>query len=251
MYGGSVTDVHYVALTWNPVTQTVQRKASSALASYVDDIFREALPRLSDCIKKTCQHQAVLQIDSDQECDRNTTTTDECLFDREPEQEVKSPTSCVRTAGSYDSIEVDRVSYAISDKAAWMQWFRNSFCALQQVSCRVIAKEWIKTIQPQKQRRHPYNGRLPSVQKQKGQNLGRPAYWPHNVTYKEPDHILKEGQNFAIPLVGSETDSDSRSCDVVSTSYYEYTSSRDYADERCYLRKNNHCARPSVLAGSR
>lgn len=52
---------------------------------------------------------------------------------------------------------------------------------LQQVMCKMIAKEWIKVIEPKKQTRFPYN---------KGEE-GKPGWWPKDVRHKEPDHLMK------------------------------------------------------------
>lgn len=55
------------------------------------------------------------------------------------------------------------------------------FSQLQQVMCKMIAKEWVKVIEPKKQTRFPYN---------KGE-AGKPAWWPVDVRHKEPDHLMK------------------------------------------------------------
>jgi len=75
----------------------------------------------------------------------------------------------------------------------WEKWFNDAFRAVQQVSCRVIAKEWIKTIHPKKQSTHPYNGKNPRTREIGDPNLTKPPYWPKDVIHKEPDHINKEG----------------------------------------------------------
>ena len=45
----------------------------------------------------------------------------------------------------------------------------------------MIAKEWVKVIEPKKQTRFPYN---------KG-DAGKPTWWPADVRHKEPDHLMK------------------------------------------------------------
>lgn len=55
------------------------------------------------------------------------------------------------------------------------------FGQLQQVMCKMIAKEWIKVIEPKKQTRYPYN---------KGEEA-KPSWWPKDVRHKEPDHLMK------------------------------------------------------------
>lgn len=76
---------------------------------------------------------------------------------------------------------------------SWEKWFNDAFRAVQQVSCRIIAKEWIKTIHPKKQSTHPYNGKNPRTGDRGDPELTKPSYWPKDVIHKEPDHINKEG----------------------------------------------------------
>lgn len=87
------------------------------------------------------------------------------------------------------------VQYRADAKASWEKWFSDAFRAVQQVSCRVIAKEWIKTIHPKKQSTHPYNGKNPRTGDRGDPELTKPPYWPKDVIHKEPDHINKEGMS--------------------------------------------------------
>jgi hypothetical protein len=64
-----------------------------------------------------------------------------------------------------------------------MDYYERAFKNLQQINCRVVAKEFIKFIEPRKQRKHPY----------KGGDQCKPEWWPADVMHKEPDHILKDG----------------------------------------------------------
>lgn len=65
-----------------------------------------------------------------------------------------------------------------AERTAFMEM---RFGQLQQVMCKMIAKEWIKVIEPKKQTRFPYN---------KGEE-GKPSWWPADVRHKEPDHLMK------------------------------------------------------------
>lgn len=56
------------------------------------------------------------------------------------------------------------------------------FTEIQQLSCKQIAKHWIKEVEPFKQSSYPYK---------KG-NASKPQWWPRDVVHKEPDHIKKE-----------------------------------------------------------
>ena len=65
-----------------------------------------------------------------------------------------------------------------------MTWYASKFDSLQQQTCKVVVKAWIKVIEPKKQTRYPYN---------KG-NEGKPPWWPQELRHKEPDHLVKFGQ---------------------------------------------------------
>lgn len=60
---------------------------------------------------------------------------------------------------------------------------------MQQTSCKLISKAFIKLIEPRKQTRFPYS---------KG-NTTTPPWWPntmgqHSVHHKEPDHLPRQGE---------------------------------------------------------
>lgn len=55
------------------------------------------------------------------------------------------------------------------------------FRQLQQLVCKIVAKAWIKVIEPKKQTRYPYN---------RGEE-SKPVWWPDEVRHKEPDHLMK------------------------------------------------------------
>lgn len=65
------------------------------------------------------------------------------------------------------------------------------FKNLQQTACKLVAKAWIKLVEPKKQSTHPYTG---SDEK-------APGWWPkpwgpnkdERVRHKEPDHLYKKG----------------------------------------------------------
>lgn len=57
----------------------------------------------------------------------------------------------------------------------------------KQANCRVLAKAFIKFIEPHKQTRHPYNGGG-----DRDSEKTKPGWWPPDVIHKEPDHLGKE-----------------------------------------------------------
>ena len=60
-------------------------------------------------------------------------------------------------------------------------YYSSRFAALQQATCKLVVKAWIKVIEPKKQMKYPYN---------KGEEL-KPAWWPEGVRHREPDHLSK------------------------------------------------------------
>jgi hypothetical protein len=62
------------------------------------------------------------------------------------------------------------------------------FRQLQQLCCKIVAKAWIKVIEPKKQTRYPYN---------RGEE-SKPDWWPDDVRHKEPDHLMKPGMSHAM-----------------------------------------------------
>lgn len=78
---------------------------------------------------------------------------------------------------------------------------------MQQTSCKSVARTWIKSYEPQKQTKYPYNGGIlkEEVIRQYGdKNLGeltKPPWWPSTegwpnnggCRHREPDHLKKPG----------------------------------------------------------
>jgi hypothetical protein len=60
----------------------------------------------------------------------------------------------------------------------------------------MVAKAFIKFIEPRKQVRHPYNGGKPPAGSAPGTTgdpeKTKPEWWPPGVMHKEPDHLRKE-----------------------------------------------------------
>jgi Protein of unknown function (DUF2841) len=77
----------------------------------------------------------------------------------------------------------------IGDSEEVWKFYQQRFRGVQQTACKLIAKHWIKAIEPKKQSRYPYTG---------GE---APPWWPKPwgsardevVTHKEPDHQKKNG----------------------------------------------------------
>ncbi|KAL6401203.1 hypothetical protein AUP68_16932 [Ilyonectria robusta] len=71
-------------------------------------------------------------------------------------------------------------------------FYEQRFTNCQQAACKLIAKAWVKAIEPKKQSTYPYTG---------GDDKA-PKWWPKpwgltredKVRHKEPDHLYKRGQ---------------------------------------------------------
>ncbi|KAK6866175.1 hypothetical protein PG995_002703 [Apiospora arundinis] len=77
----------------------------------------------------------------------------------------------------------------VSDEKELWDFYEQRFKDCQQTACKLIAKAWIKAVEPKKQSTHPYTG---SDEK-------APDWWPQpwgtgkedRVRHKEPDHLYK------------------------------------------------------------
>ncbi|PHH69538.1 hypothetical protein CDD82_7697 [Ophiocordyceps australis] len=77
----------------------------------------------------------------------------------------------------------------IGDSEAVWKFYEQRFKNCQQTACKLIAKAWVKVVEPKKQSTHPYTG---SDEK-------APDWWPkpwgptkeEKVRHKEPDHLYK------------------------------------------------------------
>lgn len=82
----------------------------------------------------------------------------------------------------------------IGDTAAVWSFYEQRFKNCQQTACKLIAKAWVKAVEPKKQSTHPYTG---SDEK-------APDWWPKpwgptkddKVRHKEPDHLYKRGMYY-------------------------------------------------------
>ncbi|KAH7349424.1 hypothetical protein B0T11DRAFT_301665 [Plectosphaerella cucumerina] len=83
----------------------------------------------------------------------------------------------------------DRTGLQIGDKEAVWKFYDQRFRNCQQTACKLIAKAWVKAIEPKKQTHHPYTGKEAKA----------PSWWPtpwgstkeDKVRHKEPDHLYK------------------------------------------------------------
>lgn len=78
---------------------------------------------------------------------------------------------------SYKKITIDP-----HNKVSVKNYLYTCFEELQQIPCKLIAKAWIKIVEPKKQSKYPY----------KNGNSSKPYWWPSTAVHKEPDHLKKD-----------------------------------------------------------
>jgi len=105
---------------------------------------------------------------------------------------VREELLAVECVDSFDD-ESDLVPLEIGDTEKVTAYYESVFKRLQQLNCRMLAKSFIKLIEPRKQVRHPYNGGRGSVPGERGDpEMAKPYWWPRDVIHREPDHLRKE-----------------------------------------------------------
>ncbi|ODM14263.1 hypothetical protein SI65_10318 [Aspergillus cristatus] len=88
---------------------------------------------------------------------------------------------------------IRRTALRVGDHDLLRRYYEKAFDNFQQLNCRMIAKAWIKLVEPRKQVNHPYNGRknVGGTSQRVDPELTKPRWWPTGVTHKEPDHLPK------------------------------------------------------------
>jgi hypothetical protein len=93
------------------------------------------------------------------------------------------------------------VAMQIGDTEKLIEYYENALKHFQQINCRLIAKHFIRHIEPRKQVKHPYNGGESG-----NPEITKPEWWPAEVMHKEPDHLKKQRKCFAVLAPFSVTD---------------------------------------------
>ncbi|KAJ5606592.1 hypothetical protein N7510_009373 [Penicillium lagena] len=86
-----------------------------------------------------------------------------------------------------------KVVVSVRDANLLGRYYKKAFENLQQTNCRVLAKAYIKLVEPRKQVNYPYNGRkiVDGTPRQLDPNETKPPWWPSGVSHREPDHLPK------------------------------------------------------------
>lgn len=107
-----------------------------------------------------------------------------------PYQQRKRPRNSVpRRAVAADTIIRKQRAIKAADEKVIMALYDHRLRGTTQAVCKLIAKAWIKMLEPKKQSTHPYTGELRTA----------PDWWPRRygptereqVRHREPDHLLK------------------------------------------------------------
>ncbi|KAJ5182869.1 hypothetical protein N7492_000485 [Penicillium capsulatum] len=90
----------------------------------------------------------------------------------------------------------EMVPLRVGDTQKILNYYEGALKHFQQLNCRMVAKAFIKFIEPRKQVRHPYNGGKAPPGSAPGTSgdpeKTKPEWWPPGVMHKEPDHLRKE-----------------------------------------------------------
>jgi hypothetical protein len=92
---------------------------------------------------------------------------------------------------------------SVEDRPLLALYYSKVFQNLQQTNCRILAKAYIKLVEPRKQVNHPYNGRkvVAGNPTQFDPNVSKPPWWPSGVSHREPDHLPKVGRrSITLPI---------------------------------------------------
>lgn len=91
---------------------------------------------------------------------------------------------------------------SIKDKGFLRRYYEKIWENFQQTNCRVLAKAYVKLIEPRKQVTYPYNGRkiIAGKTHQLDPNETKPPWWPTGVSHREPDHLPKAGERNPVSI---------------------------------------------------
>jgi Protein of unknown function (DUF2841) len=100
------------------------------------------------------------------------------------------------------SVNDKNAMISVKDPDLLALYYEKAFENIQQTNCRILAKAYVKLVEPQKQVNYPYNGRklIAGTKSQLDPNVTKPPWWPSEVSHREPDHLPKAGRRIIIML---------------------------------------------------
>ncbi|TID15467.1 hypothetical protein CANINC_004433 [Pichia inconspicua] len=90
--------------------------------------------------------------------------------------------SSISTGSLSETDNYKKVMINPTNKVDVKNYLYNCFEEFQQVPCKLLAKAWIKIIEPKKQSTYPY----------KNGDKCKPYWWPASCVHREPDHLKKD-----------------------------------------------------------
>jgi hypothetical protein len=101
---------------------------------------------------------------------------------------------------------------SLRDPYCLRRYYAKVFESLQQTNCRLIAKSYVKLVEPHKQVLYPYNGRktVAGITYEMTPSETKPPWWPSGVRHREPDHLHKPGRVMSPSLYLALTDFSNR-----------------------------------------
>lgn len=100
-----------------------------------------------------------------------------------------------------DNLNRTPIYVEIGDRQAIDTFYHKAWKAFQQINCRIVAKQYVKVIEPRKQVKHPYNGGKPTSETKGDASLTKPEWWPADIRHKEPDHLKTPGMPMKFPFI--------------------------------------------------
>lgn len=94
--------------------------------------------------------------------------------------------------GDMNVSKIDLAPLHLANTQEVIKYYESAFDYFLQLNCRVVAKAFIKAIEPKKKSKYPYNGKKPRSRPYDPEK-NKPKWWPSDVNHKEPDHLFKEG----------------------------------------------------------
>ncbi|RDW65797.1 uncharacterized protein DSM5745_09536 [Aspergillus mulundensis] len=176
---------------------SIANDAHSILSSEVTQLFLKAVTGSEN------GSRAGSESNLDLRTGRSSSSPDSPTSNSSPSSFISMPldTSRKRKRGAHEYVMPmsitchPRTMLSVSNESLLQKYYEKAFEALQQVNCRILAKAYIRLVEPRKQVNYPYNGHkvVAGVSQQFDPEETRPPWWPASagVTHKEPDHLLK------------------------------------------------------------
>ncbi|KAJ5882300.1 uncharacterized protein N7529_000972 [Penicillium soppii] len=108
------------------------------------------------------------------------------VFNAKAREEFPSASKELLSEKGFDSDDfigsVERVSLKVGDTESVMRYYRSTLYYLRQHNCSAMIRAVIKSIEPQKYAKSPYNGG----------DLTKPKWWPSSITHTQLEHMNEE-----------------------------------------------------------